>query len=117
MKGGKDLNVDKLSNNVSLEFSPLAKDDLAEIWDYLSERNRDAADALVEKLFEVCVLVAENPKLGVPRHDVMVDIRLFPSGHYNIFYFSTPKGVEIYRILHSSRDNVQVFDDSIHDLQ
>ena len=36
-----------------------------------------------------------------------------PATGVNIYYFQTEFGIEIYRILHSSRDNVQIFDDSI----
>lgn len=53
-----------------------------------------------------------NPKMGVMKDNVIVDLRMFPFENYNIFYFQTDFGVEIYRILHRSRDNIQVFNDT-----
>ncbi len=54
-----------------------------------------------------------NPKIGRQRNDLIVNLRQFPFKNYNIYYFQTKNGVEIYRVLHSSRDNVQVFDNVI----
>ena len=99
----------------TLEFSEFVRADLDETWLYLSERASEAADRLIDEIYEVCELIAKNPYVGSARNEILVDLRLFPHKNYNIFYFPTENGVEIYRILHSSRDIVQVFDDSIHD--
>ncbi len=54
-----------------------------------------------------------NPKIGRQRNDLILNLRQFPFKNHNIYYFPIENGVEIYRVLHSSRDNVQVFEDVI----
>jgi len=99
----------------SLEFSEFVTDDLDKAWLYLSEAVPEAADRWIDEINEVCELIAANPYVGSARNEIKVDLRLFPHKNYNIFYFPAENGVEIYRILHSSRDNVQVFDGSVDD--
>lgn len=64
-----------------------------------------------------CVLLSRNPKIGRERNDLMISLRLFPFKNYNIYYFPIEAGVEIYRVIHSSRDNVQIFDQTIDDAE
>lgn len=102
--------MNKLS---SARLSPYAAADLKEIWLYISDNSREFADKTIDIILRKCEFIASNPKIGRTRHDLIIDLRLFPYKNYNIFYFITETGVEIYRVLHSSRDNVQVFDDII----
>jgi toxin ParE1/3/4 len=94
-------------------LSPFAKSDLNEIWLYISDNSQEFADKTIDEILQRCRLLAKNPKLGRTRHDLIVDLRLFSYKRYNIFYFPTEEGVEIYRVLHSSRDIIQIFDDVI----
>lgn len=100
----------------TLEFSEFAKDDLDETWLYLSELASGAADRLIDELYQVCELIAANPYLGSARNEIIVDLRLLPHKNFNVYYFPTENGVEIFRVLHSSRDIIQIFDDSIDDI-
>jgi plasmid stabilization system protein ParE len=61
-------------------------------------------------------LLGENPKIGVLKDFLIVGLRLFPYKNYNIFYFETEFGIVIHRVLHSSRDNIQLFDTEIDKL-
>ena len=105
-------NLDKLSVT---KLSPYAAADLKEIWLYISDNSRNFADKTIEAILQKCKFIALNPKIGKTRHDLIIDLRLFPYKNYNIFYFITDDGVEIYRVLHSSRDVIQIFDDVIDD--
>lgn len=62
-------------------------------------------------------LLGENPLIGRKNDDLIIGLRLFPFKNYNIFYFQTEFGVEIYRVLHSSRDIIQIFDDVIDEIK
>src|SRR6266849_4125190 len=48
----------------SFRFLPLARNDLNEIWEYIAQDNLDAAERLVERIEELCALLAERPQLG-----------------------------------------------------
>lgn len=96
-----------------IKFSTLALSDIKGTWQYLAEQNEDAAAKLIRTITEKCTVLSKNPKVGRERNDLMLGLRLFPFKNYNIFYFPIENGIEIYRVLHSSRDVVQVFDDVI----
>ena len=99
-----------------LKSSRFISDDLDEIWNYLAERNPDAADRVIFEIAEKLKMIARNPNVGTSRSDIIIDLRMFPYENYNIFYFPIENGVEIYRILHSSRDQVQIFANAIDDI-
>jgi len=96
-----------------LKFSPLALNDIKETWHYFSEQDETAAERLIRAILEKCEFLSRNPKIGRERNDLIVNLRLFPFKKYNIFYFPTENGIEIYRVLHGSRDVIQIFDDVI----
>ncbi|MGI9055158.1 MAG: type II toxin-antitoxin system RelE/ParE family toxin [Pyrinomonadaceae bacterium] len=109
------MNEEDLDKLPSAKLSPFAADDLREIWLYISENSREFADRTIEMILQKCKFISSNPKIGRTRHDLIIDLRLFPYKNYNIFYFIIDDGVEIYRVLHSSRDVIQIFDDVIDD--
>ena len=80
------------------------------------ENDSSKAIEFVRTMMKKFDLVANNPKMGVAKDAYIFGLRLFPFKNYNIFYFQTDDGVEIYRVLHSSRDTVQVFNDAIDEL-
>lgn len=97
----------------SIEFSPFVFTDLDEIWDYISFHNVDAARQLIRNISSKFDILSQSPLIGTARDDLITGLRLFPYNNYNIFYFPTDRGVEIYRVLHGSRDTIQIFDDTI----
>lgn len=42
--------------------------------------------------------------MGRSRPELGPEIRSFPVGRYVIFYLPLPKGIEVVRVLHGSRD-------------
>ncbi len=98
------------------DLTTQAKADLEETWTYIAEDSEHFADKTIDELISRFKLLAESPKIGTFRHDLVVDLRLFSFKNHNIYYFQTDFGVEIFRILHSSRDNIQVFDTEIDKL-
>lgn len=95
------------------KLSPFAKEDLREIWRYISEDSKEFADKTIDSILKKCEFISLNPKIGKACYDLIIDLRLFPFKNYNIYYFPTETGIEIYRVIHSSRDNIQVFDEII----
>lgn len=101
------------NNDPNLSFSTLAAVDIKETWEYLSERDEDVAVNFIRSIVKVCGTISHNPSMGRDRSDLILRMRQFPFEKYNIFYFQKEDGVEIYRIVHSSRNTVQVFDEPL----
>ena len=93
----------------SFRFLPLARRDLNEIWEYIAQENLDAAERLVERIEELCELLATRPQLGRRREELAPGLRSFPAGSYVIFYQPLADGIEVVRVLHASRDIDSLF--------
>ena len=104
------------SNEPDLLFSPLATIDIKETWAYLSGHGEDVAANFIRSVIKVCGTISSNPTMGRDRSDLIVGLRHFPHQKYNIFYFQTDIGIEIYRVINSSRNVVQLFKDPIDDI-
>ena len=109
----KNLKKETLNKLPFAQLSPFAQNDLKETWLYISANSSKFADKMIDQILQKCQFLAKNPKIGVMKDEIIIGLRSFPFKNYNIFYFQTESGVEIYCVLHSSRDNIQVFDDVI----
>ena len=97
----------------TLIVSPLAEEDLEEIWSFVAERNVEAADRLIDEITGRFDQLLAYPETGRARHDLLVNLRSLPVKRYVIFYQPTEDGVEIFRVLHGSRDVQGEFDSLI----
>jgi toxin ParE1/3/4 len=87
-----------------LDFSGAAREDMAQIWDFVSERNLHAADALLDRFLEVAEMLAGQPHAGRARPELRPKLRSFPIGDYVMFYEPLASSIEIVRVLHGHRD-------------
>ena len=95
-------------------FTPLATEDLKQIWEFLAERaGSETANKFLVNIRQKCLILAEFPDSGKTRHDFIVNLRSFPFNNYIIFYLPVEDGIEVLRIIHGSRDISQVFDEMI----
>jgi len=87
-------------------ISPLARQDIQSIWDYIALENQspDAADSLVDRFFARFRLLASRPLLGELRRDLRPGLRSFTVGRYVLLYYPTASGVEIAGVVHGARD-------------
>jgi toxin ParE1/3/4 len=83
---------------------PRARDDIAEIWNYIAEDGERQADAFVDRLDTKFQLLARQPRLGFAREELAPGLRSFPVGRYVIFYELIQDGIAIVRVLHGARD-------------
>lgn len=90
-------------------LAPSAFADVEEIWLFVSEKNGVAAERLIRNLTEKFELLSTNAQIGVSRDELMIGMRVFPYKSYNIYYFVAEDGIEIYRVLHGSRDIDSIF--------
>ncbi|MHB9074674.1 MAG: type II toxin-antitoxin system RelE/ParE family toxin [Desulfobaccales bacterium] len=88
---------------------PLARSDLAEIWDYIADDNEVRADVFVDNIDQKFQALASNPNMGRSRDELEEGLRSFPVDRYVIFYRVMPGGVEIVRVVHGSRDLNAIF--------
>ena len=97
----------------TLIVSPLAEEDLEEIWNFIAERDVEAADRLIDEITSRFDHLLAYPEAGRARHELLVNLRSLPVKRYVIFYQPTDDGVEIFRVLHGSRDVQGEFDSLI----
>ena len=95
-------------------FTPLATEDLQEIWVYLAENaGSKTANKFLLAVKKKCETLAEFPEMGRVRHEYLLNLRSFSFSNYIIFYLLLDDGVEVLRIVHGSIDIQQVFDEMI----
>jgi toxin ParE1/3/4 len=95
-------------------FTPLAEQDIKEIYLYLIEiAGQDLANKFLIDIRDKCLLFSNNPLLGKLRNEFIVNLRSFPFKKYVIFYIPIDKGIDVLRIIHSSRDIEQVFEEML----
>jgi toxin ParE1/3/4 len=83
---------------------PDAESDVIEIWTYIAEDSVAEADRWVDRLDERLQLWATQPAIGRPREELASSLRSMPFGRYVVFFVATQDGIDIVRVLHSSRD-------------
>ena len=88
---------------------PQAETDLDEIWWYIAQDNPDNADRFLDKIEERCQALAQFPRLGVSREELMPALRSLAVGNCLIFYLPIVDGIEVVRVLSGMRDIDAVF--------
>lgn len=94
-------------------ITPLAQEDLSDIWGYAAETSVERADRLLDLINEKCQMLAEYPEMGRARHELLVNLRSFTVKNYVIFYQPITDGIEVLRVLHGARDVDSVFDEMV----
>jgi len=88
-------------------ITPAAEDDLVNLWAYIAQDNREAADKVYKAAEQTFATLAAMPAMGtlyLPKRARLKDIRFFPVKqfkNYIIYYRAIPDGIEIIRILHA----------------
>ncbi len=86
-----------------------AEEDLRRIWAYVAEQNAEAASKLIKEITGKFAFLRDYPQLGREQDRLLVNLRSFVVKGYFIFYQPFEDGVEILRVLHSSRDIETIF--------
>jgi toxin ParE1/3/4 len=85
-------------------WSDIAKQDLQEIYDYISEDSELYALRLIDKIIERIEVLKKMPKSGkVVLEFESENIRELIEGNYRIIYFIGSEKIEIARIHHGAR--------------
>jgi len=95
-----------------LLMRPRAELDLLDIWDYIADDSPDRADNFLDRIESKLMTLAQNSGLGRKRSELLPDLRSFSIGNYVVFYQQIEGGIDVIRLLHSSRDIEEVFKQS-----
>ena len=88
----------------NLRIVASARQDLADIFDYIARDKPFAAKKWVRKIEEKCELIATTPEFGQVRPELGGEIRSSTLGRYVIFYRPIENGIEVLRIIPGDRD-------------
>jgi len=90
-------------------YRPLAGSDIFDIWDFIAEDSVLQADSWVDNLDVKLHLLATQPLMGRSRDELFPGLRSHPFGRYVIFYMPLADGVDVVRVIHSTRDLNSIF--------
>jgi plasmid stabilization system protein ParE len=86
-------------------YSPEARRDLLEIWEFIAQDNLDKADEVEGEIERAISMLAANPELGHRRRDLTSrSVRFWTLYSYLISYDQATCPLEIFRILSGYRD-------------
>lgn len=85
-------------------YQRVAKADLIDVWLFIAGDNVAAADAYIDRLQQVCALIAENPLMGYERTDIAEGVSGFTVDDFLIYYELHEKGITVLRVWHAARD-------------
>jgi toxin ParE1/3/4 len=90
--------------------------DLQEGYRYLRKFDRGRAEAFLEAAYDTFEFLAENPGLGRPRpefgYEDLRSWRVDSFRRYLIFYSALPGKIQIWRVLHGTRDLSRILGES-----
>ncbi len=89
---------------------PNGRKDLLEIARYIARGDPQRARSFVNELRQQCILLVDQPGLGVARPDLAEDLRQLPYERYLIFFSETTSGILVERVLHSARNLPRQFE-------
>ena len=96
---------------MAYRLSPLAEQDLEEIWLYVAEDSSPTtADRLIDAIVDRFDLIAEQPAVGRARPEFGVDVRSFVVESC-VIYYRVEDEVLIARVLHGHRDQSAAWTD------
>ena len=86
-------------------YSPEARRDLLEIWEFIAQDSLDEADRVEREIEQAITTLAANPKLGHFRRDLTSrPVRFWAIYSYLIIYAFESRSLEVVRILSGYRD-------------
>lgn len=90
---------------IDYEFSPLAEQDLYDIWATIALDNRTAADKVLRKIREAVRRLAEHPGIGHRREDFGNEApRVWTVYSYLIVYRPDTNPLQVVRIVHGAQE-------------
>jgi toxin ParE1/3/4 len=93
------------ANLTGFRLSPLAKQDLEEIWQYTFQQwSPVQADNYAGDLLSACEGLVKGEKIGLNADEIRTGYRKYFCGLHTLYYKISGEYVDVIRILHQSRD-------------
>lgn len=90
---------------MKLVFSPKAKADIDQIYDYTDHQwGFEQAELYIQQIRVRCRALLENPYIGIKSDQIKPGYRFVVSGSHTIFYREIQGAIVVIRILHSRMD-------------
>ena len=99
------------NNQRIVQISAGAAEDLKDIWEYVSQYSENSASKLIKEIKNKFILLRDNPLVGLEQNEYLIGLRSFVVKSYFIFYLPLDNGIDVLRVLHSSRDIENIFED------
>jgi toxin ParE1/3/4 len=99
-----------------IKYTAHADADLDEIIEFHITENPEYANKIFQEIAGKLTSLEKNPSLGKSKEEVIFHLRSFPAKKYIIFYTPIKDGIEVFRIIHSSRDIEGLFNDFFENL-
>ena len=80
-----------------VRLTDVARQDLNDIWDYVSQYYAASADTLIIDITKEFATLRDFPNIGKLQHGLINNLRSFPYKDYLIFYQSVDDEIEIIR--------------------
>jgi len=93
-----------------IRIADTANGDLKAIRLHVAQDNSEAATRLIKEITQRFSLLRDNPLMGRQQDYLLISLRSFTVRGYMIFYQPFENGIDILRILHSSRDVETIFE-------
>jgi toxin ParE1/3/4 len=91
-----------------LEFTPRARRDIEEIWEYsVDQFGLDKTDAYLRDIQRAAMAVTDDPRRGLACDEIRSGYRKFSVGSHILFFKASATRVVIVRILHRRMDFVR----------
>ncbi len=104
------------NNPRTIKFSAVAEEDLMGVWDYFARHDENAAGKLVKEINKKLFLLRDNPLIEREQNQYLLGLRSFIVKDFFIFYLTLDDGIEVLRVLHSSRDIESIFENFFNSL-
>jgi toxin ParE1/3/4 len=80
-----------------------ARVDLLQIWNYIAERNFDAANGVLDRILAMLNLIAAQPLMGEAIDRVKPGARRYSVGNYVIYFEPVEDGIRLLPVVHAAR--------------
>jgi toxin ParE1/3/4 len=92
-----------------VHFTRRAREDLLNIWIYISPRNSEAlADSIYDRIEQACERLREHPQLAPARPEIAEGARALVIERWLALYRLTEDGVQVVRIVDGARDLAKI---------
>jgi toxin ParE1/3/4 len=95
---------------MNVHISKRAQRDLDQIWDYIAQHNVDAANKVLDQIYDLMKLLGRFPRMGHTRADVgSSNLRFIAAYSYLIVHRLRGRKVTVIRVIHGAMNLKALF--------